>query len=184
MKRLGVLITTALFVLCVTAAAFAQARPNFSGNWTMDPASAPAPPAAPPAGAPAGGGGGGGGRGGGGGGGNQGFGQAFTATQNAMTLTISRMQGDQTITAVYNLNGSDSTNEVPGRQGGAPTQQVSKAVWEGNTLVITTTVNQGGNTVEQKRVLSMQGADLVVEQTNPGRQGGAPTTVKIVYKKG
>jgi hypothetical protein len=161
--------------VALSAAAYAQARPDFSGKWVMDPASAPAPPADA--------GGGGGGRGGGrGGGGGAGFGQEFTAKQDAKTLTITRMQGGQEVAATYNLDGSESKNTVAGR--GGQQEQVSKATWDGNRLVIVTTLDFGGNTVEQRRVLSMEGGNLVVEATNPGRGGGAPTTTKIVYKKG
>lgn len=169
MRRLTVFVGTAVMVLCMTAGALGQTRPDFSGRWTMDPASAPAPP-------------GGAGRGGGRGGG-AGFGPEFTAKQDASTLTISRMQGDQAITATYRLDGSESRNSVPGRQGGAPTEQVSKASWEGNSLVIVTTLNFAGNSVEQRRVLSLEGGNLVIEQTTPGLQGGGPTTQKLVYKK-
>jgi hypothetical protein len=42
-------------------------------------------------------------------------------------------------------------------------------------------VNFQGNVAEQKRVLSLENGNLVIEQTNPGRNGGAAT--KIVYKK-
>src|SRR5688572_25598376 len=49
-------VTAAAFVLATSVGMYAQAKPDFSGKWVMDPASAPAP-AAPPAGAPAGGGG-------------------------------------------------------------------------------------------------------------------------------
>ena len=174
MRRVTGFVTSAAFVLLAFVVLQAQARPDFSGQWTLDPASAPAP---------AGGAGGGGGRGGRGGGGGAGFGQAFTAAQTADALTITRMQGDQTVTLTYKLDGSESTNSVPGR-GGAPQDQVSKAAWEGSKLAITTTLNFGGNSIEQKRVLSMEGSDLVIEQTNPGRDGGAPTTVRLVYKKG
>lgn len=137
----------------------------------MDPASAPAAPA----------GGGRGGRGGGRGGG-AGFGQEFTAAQTATTLTITRAQGDQTITETYNLDGSESKNMVAGR--GGQQEQVSKAMWDGDTLAIVVTLNFGGNTIEQRRVLSLEGGNLVVEQTAPGRGGGEPTTTRIVYKKG
>jgi hypothetical protein len=159
-------LLTAVAILCFAAGAQAQ-KADFSGKWVMDPASAPAPPAGAPAG---------GGRGGGRGG--AGFGQEFTAAQNAKTLTITRTQGDATVTATYNLDGSESKNTVQGR-GGAQ-EQVSKAVWEGSKLVITTTAGAG----EQKRVLSLEGGNLVIEQTNPGRDGGPPTTAKLVYKKG
>jgi hypothetical protein len=173
--RRNFLVVAVVLMFGTAASLAAQAKPDFSGKWVMDPASAPAPPA--------GGGGGGGGRGGGrGGGGGAGFGQEFTATQDAKTLTISRMQGDQTVTATYNLDGSESKNTVQGR-GGAQ-EQVSKAAWEGAKLVITTTLNFGGNNVEQKRTLSLEGGNLVVEQVQPGRDGGPGTPVKVVYKKG
>jgi hypothetical protein len=161
----------AAVILSVAAGTHAQGKADFSGKWVMDPASAPAPPAGAPAG---------GGRGGRGGG--AGFGQEFTAAQNAKTLTITRTQGDQTVTATYNLDGSESKNTVQGR--GGPQEQVSKAMWDGSKLAITTAVNFGGTPAEQKRVLSLEGGNLVIEQTNPGRGGGAPTTVKLVYKKG
>lgn len=164
-----VLVAVAALVLSGSGL-FAQAKPDFSGKWVMDPAAAPAAPA------------GGGGRGGGRGGGGAGFGQEFTAVQKGNTLTITRTQGDQTITATYNLDGSESKNMVAGR--GGQQEQVSKATWDGNKLVITTTLDFGGNVVEQRRVLSMEGANLVIEQTAPGRGGGAPTTTKLVYNKG
>lgn len=167
MRRAFTLMAAVAFVLSSVSSVLAQAKPDFSGKWMMDPASAP----------PAGGGGGRGGRGGG-----AGFGQEFTAKQDAGTLTITRMQGDQTVTATYKLDGSESKNTVTGR-GGEPQDQVSKAMWDGSKLVITTTLNFGGNTVEQKRTLSMEGGNLVVEQVNPGRGGGEPTTTRVVYKK-
>ena len=163
-------LAIAVVTVALAASAFAQARPDFSGKWVMDPASAPAPPA-----------GGGGGRGGGRGGG-AGFGQEFEAKQDAATLTITRTQGDQTVTAAYKLDGSESKNMVAGR--GGQQEQVSKAAWEGSKLAITTTVNAGGTAIEQKRLLSLEGGNLVIEQTAPGRDGGAPTTTKLVYKKG
>ena len=167
-------VTAAAFVLATSVGMYAQAKPDFSGKWVMDaPAAAPA---APPA---DGGGGRGGGRGGGGG---AGFGQTFTAKQDAKMLTIDRVQGDATVTATYMLDGSESKNTVAGR--GGQQEQVSKATWDGNKLVIVTTINAGGNNVEQRRVMSMEGGNLVIEQTAPGRGGGEPTTTKIVYKKG
>ena len=173
MGRFITLAAVAAFVLSTATGAFAQAKPDFSGKWTLDPASAPAAPA---------GGGGGGGRGGGrGGGGGAGFGQEFTAKQDANTLTITRTQGDQQVSAAYKLDGSESKNVVAGRNG--QQEQVSKTMWMGNKLMITTTLNFGGNNVEQTRTLSMDGGNLVIEQSQPGRDGGAPQTQKLVYKK-
>jgi len=81
MRRLTTLAAVVAFICSMATGAFAQGKPDFSGKWTMDPASAPAPapaPAAPPAG-----GGGGGGRGGGRGGG-AGFGPEFTARRSEL----------------------------------------------------------------------------------------------------
>lgn len=173
--RRNFLVVAVVLMFGAAASLAAQAKPDFSGKWTLDPASAPAPPA----GAPAGGGGGGGGRGGfGGGGGRGGFGNEFTIAQNAKTLTITRMQGDQTVTTVYNLDGSESKNTVQGR--GGATEQVSKAVWDGAKLVVTTMAGNG----EQKRVFAMEGGNLTIETTAPGRDGGPGTPTKLTYKKG
>src|SRR5262245_40733303 len=142
--RRNFLVVAVVLMFGAAASLAAQAKPDFSGKWVQDP---------PPAAAPAGGGGGGGGRGGGGGfggGGRGGFGAEFTIVQNAKTLTITRMQGDQTVSTVYNLDGSESKNTVQGR--GGATEQVSKAVWTGATLVVTTMAGNG----EQKRVFAME----------------------------
>ena len=64
-------------------------------------------------------------------------------------------------------------------RGGEATDQVSKATWDGAKLVITTTTPNG----DVKRVLSLEGGNLVIETTTPGREGGAPTTTKVIYKK-
>jgi hypothetical protein len=182
--RRNFVVVAVVLMFGAAASLAAQAKPDFSGKWVMDPASAPAAPAGGGAGAPGGGGGapGAGGGGGRGGGGRGGFGNEFTIAQNAKTLTLTRMQGDQTVTTVYNLDGSESKNTVQGR-GGAQ-EQVSKAMWDGNKLVVTTQINAGGNTIEQKRVFAMEGGNLTIETTQPGRDGGPGTPTKLVYKKG
>ena len=153
-------------ILAVGANPGAQAKPDFSGKWVVvDP-----PPAAGNAGA---------GRSGGRGAGFQpGFGPEFTVKQDAKTLTITR--GGQTAPLTYKLDGSESKNSVT--RDGQQREQIAKATWEGNTLVIVTMVNFQNNTREQRRVLTMEGGTLVIQQTNPGRNGGA--TIKVVYKKG
>jgi len=158
-------VATAMVVAAVSLGA--QAKPNFSGKWVMDP-----PPAATAnAGA---------GRAGGAGapaGFQPGFGAEFTVKQDDKTLSISRGQGTPLI---YKLDGSESKNTVT--RNGEQQEQTAKATWDGDKLVIATDVNFQGNTAEQRRVLSLENGNLVIEQTNPGRNGGAAT--KIVYKKG
>jgi hypothetical protein len=145
----------------------AQAKPDFAGTWVIDPA-----PAAAAGNTAAG-------RGGGGGAGFQpGFGPEFTMAQDANTVTITR--AGQTNALTYKLDGSDSKNMVT--RDGQQQEQVAKATWDGNKLVIVTYVNFQGNTGEQRRVLSLESGNLVIDQTNPGRGGGGP--IKVVYKKG
>lgn len=163
MRRVTALVSAAAIVLSAVSV-FAQARPDFSGKWTLDPASAPT-------------GGGGGGRGGGRGGGG-GWGMNPTITQTATTLTINYTAGQagNPVQLVYNLDGSPSKNSQMGR-GGEATETVSRATWSGSSLVITTTTGMG----EQKRTLSLKDGNLVIEY-NSGREGATPVT--LTYKKG
>src|SRR4051812_48230741 len=95
----------------------AQAKPDFSGKWVMDP---PARPAAT------------GDRGGGRGGFQPGFGSEFTVKHDAAAVTITR--AGQATPLVYKLDGSESKNMVT--RDGQPQEQVAKATWDGNKLVI------------------------------------------------
>jgi hypothetical protein len=165
------LVATA--VVLTAANAFAQGKTNFAGTWVRE------APAGGGGGGAAGGGGGGGGRGGGGGGG---FGMEPTITQTPTAITIKWMGGGQQPTEqvrTYNLTG-DSKNKVMGR--GGETEEVTKASWDGAKLVLTTAITTQAGAAERKQVLSIEGGNLVVEQTQPGREG-APATTKIVYKK-
>jgi len=148
-------------VLVVAVTLGAQAKPDFSGKWVMDPPAAPAGDTGRGRGA----------------GFQPGFSPEFTMKQDATKLTITR--AGQASPLNYNLDGSDSKNTVT--RDGQQQEQVAKATWESNKLVIVTYVNFQGNTGEQRRVLSLEGGNLVIEQTNPGRGGGAQT--KVVYKK-
>jgi hypothetical protein len=159
MRRINIVVTVAALAF-LTASLAAQA--NFAGKWTMDPASAPAPPA--------------GGRGGRGGM----LGPAVTITQDAANLTLEYMGGGQApapVKLVFKLDGTESKNMVMGR--GGQTEQVSKAAWSGQSLVVTTTTGFG----ETKRTFSLEGGNLVVETAAPGRDGGPGMTTKVVYKK-
>ncbi|MCC7007638.1 MAG: hypothetical protein IT184_02370 [Acidobacteria bacterium] len=139
-----------------------SAQTNFAGKWVMQPSADAA-------------GGGGGGRGGRGG-----LGQELTITQDAGALTLEYVGGGQNpapVKLVYKLDGSESKNMMMGR--GGQTEQVSKAAWTGSTLTITTTTQFG----EQKRTLSLDGGNLVIETSAPGRDGGPGMSVKQTYKK-
>ena len=157
LARVGVI---AAAILAVATVAWAQ-KPDFSGTWTLDPASAPAA------------GGGGGGRGGGGG--ALGNGPA-TVKQTADTLTIERTMGDAKVTLTYKLDGTESRNMMMGR-GGQQADSVSTAKWDGPRLTIVTKQEMGGQVTESTQVWTVEGSTLTVETTN------ARGTQKRVYKK-
>ena len=161
--RKNALMLGALALIVAAAPATAQDKPNFSGTWTLvtDP-NAPNP-----------------GRGGGGGG----LGQGGTITQDAKTFTITRTTPNGEIKIVYNLDGSESKNMMMGR--GGQTEQVSKATWDGNTLVVTTNFSMGETAVTRTEKYSLDASgQLVIATTAPGRGGGEPQTTTRTYKKG
>jgi hypothetical protein len=160
MRKTAVLMSAIALVLGATNLS-AQGK-SFAGTWTVvaDPA-APAPT----------------GRGGG-----RGLGQGGTIAQDAKTLTITRTTQNGEMKSVYNLDGSESKNTLT--MGGNSVEQTSKAKWEGDKLVITTTMNFNGNPSESSMTLSLDAAgQLIVEATGAGRGGGPPTTTKMTYKK-
>lgn len=160
LARTGVI---AAAVLSIATMAFAQ-KPDFSGTWTIDPASAPAPAA------------GGGGQGGGGGmrGGMAG---PMVVKQTADTLTVERTAGENKIVSSYKLDGSESINKrTMGQMGEIEIK--SKAKFDGAKLTITSQQpGRDGATQEVTETWSLEGGNLVIESTN------ARGTQKRVYKK-
>jgi hypothetical protein len=159
--------------------AWAQAKPNFSGSWTLSQGGTVGAPGF----ARGARGGGGGGRGGGAGAAPQ----SLTVTQTGTQITIERtMAGGAVTSATYNLDGSDSGNLL-----GDVFLSKSKVSWDGAKLVIATTkdfgeVASGGITQENtKEVYSLDGAVLTVSTTLPGTPampaGGQTRT--LVYNK-
>jgi hypothetical protein len=157
-------VLSAAAIVMSAVGVYAQAKPDFSGKWTL------VPPAD-------GGGGGGGGRGGGRGGG--GWGMNPTITQTGTALTITYMGGGQNPTEMkvtYNLGGAPTKRSMMGR-GGEATEVTDTAAWVGNSLVITTKTA----TAEQKRTISLKDGNMVIEY-NSGREGATPQT--ITYNTG
>lgn len=157
MKRAMSLAAAVLIV--IAAAGSAQTPPNFSGKWTLvpDPA-APAPGGMPPS-------------------------QTLTIVQDAKTLTVTRTIQMGAFTTVYNLDGSESKNTL--NFNGNSIDQVSKTKWDGDKLVVNTTMSFENTPVEFSMVISQDAAGtLGLESTRPDFQGGgAPITTKATYKK-
>jgi hypothetical protein len=156
LARVGVIAAT---ILALATVAWAQ-KADFSGTWTLDPASAPAA-------------GGGGGRGGGGALGNG----PATVKQTADALTIERTMGDsQVVTLSYKLDGTESRNMMMGR-GGQMADTLSTARLDGPKLTIATKAEMDGQMVEYTQVWTVEGSTLTVETTS------ARGTQTRVYKK-
>jgi hypothetical protein len=156
MRRVTAILSVAAVVL-MAAGLVAQAKPSFSGEWKIvaDPDS-------------------------GGGRGEPGI--DLTITQSATAMTVEYRAGGQApapVKLTYKLDGSVSKNMMAGRGGGAPTEQVSKAMWVDNNIVVTTTTGAG----EEKRTFSIEGGYLVVQTPAPARDGRAPSVTKVTYKR-
>ena len=150
MRRVTAILSVAAVVL-MAAGLVAQAKPNFVGEWKIVVANGQGVP-----------------------------GVDLIITQGDTSMTVEDMRGGQApapAKLTYKLDGSLSKNMMAG--GGAPTEQVSKAMWAGNNLVVTTTTGTG----EEKRTFSMDGGDLVVETSATARNGGASNVTKVTYKR-
>lgn len=151
MRRVTAILSVAAVVL-MAAGLGAQARPSFAGQWKKVA--------------------------------DQGQGEPgidLTITQSATAMTVEYRASSQAPSPgklTYKLDGSANTNMIAG-SGGAPTEQVSKAVWAANTLVVTTTTGAG----QEKRTFSMDGGSLVVDTSAPARNGGTPTITRVTYQK-
>jgi hypothetical protein len=152
MRRVKVILSMAAVVL-MSAGLGAQGKPSFAGEWKVVPA--------------------------GGGQGEPGVDLIITQSAAAMTVEYTRGPAPAPAKLTYKLDGSANRNTLAGRSGGAPTEQVSKAMWAGNTIVVTTTTSAG----EEKRTFSMDGGDLVVETSAPARKGGASNVTSVTYKR-
>jgi hypothetical protein len=141
----------------------AQARPDFSGTWTLDTAkSDPAPQ----------------GRGGGGLGGGAGS-VTIKQTGAELAVTSEGRQGPQTMT--YKLDASESTNQVMGRGGAQSVKSTAK--WDGSSLVIETTRDFNGMSITTKEVrrLDSGGKEMIVESTTQTPNGEQKR--KVVYTR-
>lgn len=149
LARVGII---AAAILAVATVAFAQ-KPDFSGTWTPEAAAT------------------------GGGGGQRGMAGPMTVKQDATSLTIEQSMGDNKISTVYKLDGTETVSKRQGR--GGEIEVKSSAKWDGTKLVLsTTTPGQDGAPQTRTQTWSLEGGNLVVERA--GRDGAA---VKTTYKK-
>ena len=177
-----------LLITLAIAAAFhagltAQAPADFSGRWTLEApaiATTAAVPGTPAAAAAPGDMG-------------SGWGSPLTIAQDATQIRIeyvvfSRYDLQPPLTFTFQLDGSESRNVV--NMGRGDQVELSRAQWNGQTLIITTTsrVSERGTrpfTIDVTRKLSLESpTTMIVEVTRTGVLGGAGTATRSVYRKG
>jgi hypothetical protein len=178
--------TTALaLVLCATSATtlHAQARPDFSGVWTRAADSTAGRGSVAATGDAAFQRGDMG----------SGWGATLTIKQDASQLSVqypyfSTYDLQPPILLEYKLDGSESKNGL--NVGHTTSMQTSRAMWDGETLVITTRstgpVGADGKPVpvEVKQAMSLQSPTVLrVVTTRAGILGAAATTTTVTYTK-
>lgn len=166
---------TAFAALCVSSTAWAQERPDFSGEWAVE--------------QPAGG------RGRGGPAANMGsgWGRSITITQTTDTLFVeyaffSRGDLQPPLRFRYALDGSRTVNSV--MMGRGMQERVSVTSRDGATFVIATSheftdpATGRPATVGVTRRLSLDSSSrLVVQSTVENVRGGPPTTTETIYTR-
>jgi hypothetical protein len=153
MRQARAIVTAAAFVL-MAAGLVAQSRPSFSGDWIRDVQLGP--DVLPEV--------------------------ELTISHTPAALTVEYKGGGDGPAGgkvTYQLDGSPSRNMVAGRAGGPSAEQIARATWAGNNVVVTVTTGAG----EEKRTFSMDGDHLVVETSAPARSGRAPNVTRVTYKK-
>jgi hypothetical protein len=149
-------------VLAVASVAFAQAKPDFSGTWTLDPEASGMAAGASGAGA--------------GGGRRGGMAGPMVVKQTADTLTVERGQGERKTVTTYKLDGTESVNKQTMGQNEIELKSVAK--WDGAKLTIKTQrPGRDGAMTESTETWSLDDTNLTIERT--GTRGGG----KQVYKK-
>ncbi len=173
MRTIALTAGLALLLLAADATVVAaQDRPDFTGAWTLVETTG-GPEGARTTGQRPGGAQRGGGM--------LGIGQEATISQDDATLTMVRQTPQGESRMVYNLDGSESRN-VLGM--GGQRELVSRASWDGATLVIVTPIELGGFSVESRMTMSLDDdGRLVVSTTRTGGPGPGGTTTSIYTRQ-
>jgi hypothetical protein len=161
--------TLLLTCAVVTAAWSAPARPDFSGTWVFDAARSGTADA-------------------------NGrvtiarlLGDEVVITENERAITFAISIGGDHVTATYALDGSASTNMSPDGPGRPDVAVVSRARWDGDTLVITSTststVDGVPITIVSKRVFSIDKTGSLVLDRSGTPASEVPTSRSYYTKK-
>ncbi len=143
-----------LLVLVFTTLTSAQAKPSFTGKWTLT-----SPDAS--------------------GGMNP---TSLAVTQDAKTITLVANTQFGEIKTVANLDGTPA--QSPLEIQGMTIARTTKSSWNGSKLVIVTVADFQGQAFETTQIWSLGADGiLTIDSTRPDFQSGAPVTEKLMYKK-
>ena len=151
-----------VLVACVVVASplSAQARPDFSGKWSLDPKSVPA-------GMPAG------------------TNVIVTVKQDEKTLNVdmvaSTPMGEQKRATSVNLDGSPTKNTIPTPAG--TIELTSTATWEGPVLNVTTSGDVQGYAVQQTDKWSLSADKKSLDLETTMNMAGQKQTTKLSFVK-
>jgi hypothetical protein len=108
----------------------------------------------------------------------------MTVVQDATALTVTTTSQMGEFKTSYKLDGTEAPS--PMNFNGTTIDRMTKLVWEGGKLLLITTSKVEAQSIEFKSAWSLtpDGA-LATETTFPDFQGGgAPITLKAIYRKG
>ena len=175
MKTLSQTVAALILVVLASSLAFAQGTVNFSGTWVLDNSKSEMPNRPGRSGEATE---------------THDVSRKMVIEQQSATLKITRALSaatrERSTTVTYNTTGQETTESTP--RGGSI---VSRASWEGNKLVITSTRTMtrprrgetGERKIEEKDVwsLSPDGRTLTIEETRQTSRG--ERTAKTVFNK-
>jgi hypothetical protein len=161
---LAAAIAPLVCALSLVVAGADQARPNFSGNWTL---------VAPDGSA-----------------GIMFLGMAFTAEQDEKTLMVTptlhqihRGERPEQLKASFNLDGSESKNPFDIHAGHGQTgTRISRVTWDADRLVIATSTT-GINGLTQTQTWSFDASGNLIVDAVLLTARGETTSSKVTYKK-
>lgn len=155
--RLSVLVLL-LSIVQAQPAQQESAKPDLSGEWTLDNRPVPGAKGTPAAM----------------------LGERFVAKQDARVLTLTITAFGRSFEAVYNLDGSDSKLLSPTSPGQPDEVIISHATWEGDRLVIKTktaeTVEGKSVEMETRRVMWIDARGVLLLERSGTPPDLVPTT--------
>jgi hypothetical protein len=150
------LMSTVFVIAAATGMALAADKPDFSGDWKMDADKSVFGPMPPPT--------------------SMSCKIDHKDPDLSIVQTQSGAQGDQVLNFKYSTDGKETTNSLMGND------VKSKAAWEGKTLIVTSSLDAGGNAIKfvSKYSLSDDGKTLTQGLNISAPQGDFEMTYVLI----